>query len=537
MEHQFELILILLAIAAGITALSQKIKIPYPIALVLGGAAIGLLPIPALDPLKAFFVEDEVFRFAIISIFLPALLGEATLKLPFGHLRENARPILSLAFIGTLISYVAVGFMAIYFLDLPTEAAFVFAALMAATDPVSVLSIFKSLGVNHRLATIMEGESLVNDGIAVVLFKISHLSLAAYVAAGIGGVGSGTVEFLKVAIGGLVIGAILAYVFAKISMFFDDYPLEIIFSLILLYGSFFIAEKFHVSGVIAVVTAGLIFGNYGSKIAMSPTTKLNTKTFWEVLALLSNSLVFLLVGLEIARIDMTDKWGLIGLAIVIVLIGRSLAVYSSLLLIRNLPANWKHVFNWGGLKGSLSIALALSLPVTFEGRDDVLVLAFGVVLFSLIVQGLSIKPFVRWLKVSQQSKESSDYANLIAELQRSQAARDAIRKMMEQATISKVIYDQMDAQYETAIQETRGKLEALYADNPQLRAEQWRTASSSALYAQYDAIKELQQKHIIDEATASKHYTQIIEKLAEKEEAQEKTHHAGHTPGTTGASQ
>lgn len=199
--------------------------------------------------------------------------------------------------------------------------------------------------------------------------------------------------FVKVISLGLIIGGALGFVFSQLTKYFDDYPLEIIFSIILFYSSFLLAEMAGASGVIAVVVAALIFGNYGAKIGMSPTTKLNINNFWDVAALLANSLVFLMVGLEITRIDLTDKWGLAIMAIVIVLIARSAAVYISLAFIKKFPATWKHTINWGGLKGSLSIALVLSLPRDFPGRADILIFAFSVVLFSLLFRGLPLSRF------------------------------------------------------------------------------------------------------------------------------------------------
>ncbi|MNX68685.1 Na(+)/H(+) antiporter NhaH [compost metagenome] len=221
-----------------------------------------------------------------------------------------------------------------------------------------------------------------------------------------GGIGSGVLLFLKFSLGGIAIGAVMGFIFSQIIRFYDDYPLEIGFSMLLFFGSYFIAEHFHVSGVIAVVVSGLIFGSYGAKIGMSDTTEMNINSFWDVITLIANSLIFLMIGLEIKNIDFAHRWQMILLAIIIVLVGRTLALYASVSMLRNFPRSWKSVLNWGGLKGSLSIALALSLPQSFEGREDVLVLTFSVVLFSLLVQGLTIKPLVLRLGLSGQSQKS-----------------------------------------------------------------------------------------------------------------------------------
>lgn len=393
-------ILILLAISMAVIAIAKKLNQPYSIALVVVGLLLGFLHVPVLVEAEAFITQSHVFQAIIISLFLPILLGDATLKLPFAHLREQHKPVLALAFGGTLLSFLIIGLAVYWGLGLPLIVSFTFAALMSATDPISVISIFKSLGVPKNIVTIIEGESLFNDGIAVVLFQISSVYLLSYMEMGWAGVCSGILLFLKFSVGGILIGAVMGYLFSQLIRLYDDYPLEIGFSMLLFFGSYFIAEHFHVSGVIAVAVSGLIFGNYGSRIGMSETTKVNINSFWDAITLVANSLIFLMIGLEIRNINFTDKWLLIIASILIVLAGRTLALYASLSFLKNFPASWKVVLNWGGLKGSLSIALALSLPATFEGREDILVLTFSIVLFSLLVQGLSIKPLVKKMKLT-----------------------------------------------------------------------------------------------------------------------------------------
>ncbi len=513
MHEHFILILILLAIAISTTAIAKKINVPYPIALVIVGTLIGLAPFVGLDSLKEFIAEDEVFRFAIISIFLPTLLGEATLKFPVSHLIENKKPITALALVGTLLSFISIGFLSNYFLGLSISVAFTFAALMSATDPVSVISIFKSIGVDKKLSTVVEGESLFNDGIAVVLFNISSIYLLTYLDMGVIGFGYGILEFIKVAFGGLIIGGILGYLFSLLLKFYDDYPLEIIFSMLLFYGSFFIAEHFSVSGVIAVVTAGLVFGNYGSKIGMSPTTKLNINNFWDVLALLANSLVFLMVGLEITKIDFSIEWSMILLAIIIVLVSRSIAVYTSLSFVKNFPTSWKHILNWGGLKGSLSIALALSLPLDFNGRDEILILAFSVVLFSLVFQGLTIKPFIRALGASKTATEIIDYEDMLATIHRIKNAKIELESMKEQSLISRYVYKKIFKEYDEKETVSLNLLNALYKEYPELEDKQLHKAKSQILYSEYDAVEELNRKHIISDMVSDNQKENIINSI------------------------
>lgn len=382
--------LFLMALAG--TALAKKMKFPYPIALVILGTIVGTLSI--FNEFKLHFMDEDVFRKIVIEIFLPALIGEASLKLSFKKIKENFTSILSLAMIGTLISYLTTGFLITYLLRWPVQVALVFGALMSATDPVSVISIFKSFGVNKSLEIIMEGESLANDGVAIVLFKLSVFSYALIVSSGWAGIGIGILEFFKVSIGGILVGAASGFFASRIGSLFDDYPLENSFSIALFYGTYFLSESLHVSGVIAVVTAGLILGNYGRIIGMSEKTQQSIEVFWDTIAFIGNSLIFYLVGLEIQQMSIKEYWSSIAIAIVIVIFSRSLAVYLSTVG-SSLPNTWKHILNWGGLKGSLSIALAMSLPLNFPKREAVVVLTFSVVLFSLLVQGLTIGRLIK----------------------------------------------------------------------------------------------------------------------------------------------
>ncbi|MGB8002578.1 MAG: sodium:proton antiporter [Anaerobacillus sp.] len=518
MHHIFELGLILTMIAAGITAVAKKLKQPYPIALVIVGAFIGLFNIPVLEPLKMFITEGDIFNFVILTIFLPALLGEAALKLPFSHLNQNRKPIIALAFGGTFLSFLVIGFSTHFLLGLSIPVSFVFAALMSATDPVSVLSIFKSMGVNQRLSTVIEGESLFNDGLAVVLFKISAFSLLAYIDMGWGGLTSGAFEFIKVVAGGLLVGGGLGYGISILTKYFDDYPLEIIFSILLFFGSYIVAESIHVSGVIAVVVAALTFGNFGSRVGMSPTTRLNINNFWDVAALLANSIVFLMIGLEITKINFSDQGGTIGFALLIVLIGRSIAVYGSTLPVKALPWSWRHVLNWGGLKGSLSIALALSLPGDFAGRDTVLILTFSIVLFSLVVQGLTIKPLISFFGLKAKHSGSIEYEDIVANLHRHEAGIAEIKKLKTQLFIPEPVFSELLTSYQNEIDKSHHELDQLLAENPDLKKSQLITLRKHSLYAQYDKINELEHEEIISGEIAGKYKEILNNGLANYEE-------------------
>jgi CPA1 family monovalent cation:H+ antiporter len=387
--------LVLLGIAVAIAYLADKIKQPYPTLLVVAGLLLGIFPINALNEFKTYVASDHVFQTAVILIFLSALIGDAALKLPFGEIKENKRPILLLALLGTFLTFILIAGLSYFLLGLDLQKALVFGALMAATDPVSVLTIFKSMGLNKKLSILVEGESLANDGVAVVLFKIALVTTVLSMS----GVLQGSLEFVKVVLGGIIIGVVTGYIASKITSSIDNYLVEIGLSIVLFYGAFELAEMFHFSGVISVVFAGLLLGTYGKNIGMSDLTHDKMDSFWETIAFIANALIFLMVGLEISNINFTEKWIEIGGSILIVLAARFIAVYVSLIFDKEIPPIWKPIIAWGGLKGSLSIALILSISPDFEGRDLILAMTFSNVVFSLLVQGTTISPLVKKLNV------------------------------------------------------------------------------------------------------------------------------------------
>ncbi|USK84502.1 cation:proton antiporter [Peribacillus asahii] len=506
-------LIILLTVSVVVASYAYHKKIPYSLPLVIIGLVLGMLNLPIIDESRDFITNSETFQIFVISIFLPALLGEATLKLPFHHLKENKAPILALAIGGTLITYVVIGFASHYLLEVSVIVAFTFAALMSPTDPISVLQIFKPLGVHKRMNAIMEGESLFNDGVGVVLFKISSIYLLVYMEMGVAGFGQGLLLFLKFAVGGLVIGLIIGYIGSISIKKIDNYPLEIAISIIVFFGSFLIGETVHVSGVIAVVVAGLLFGNYGGKIGMSPVTKLNIYNFYDVIAFIANSIIFLMVGLEISRIDVQGKWGMIIISIIIVLIGRSVAVYASLAWLKEIPSSWKHILNYGGLKGSLSIALALSLPRTFEGREEIIVLTFSVVIFSLLFQGLTIKSLINKLGIIEKQNHIWEYEEVIANLNRSKTSISTWSDMKEESLLTEKDYQDLVNLENEKLKKYNQALDQLYSLYPQIKEEQLRDAKRESLYNQYHELGKLVSKEVISQSILERKRKEILEEV------------------------
>jgi CPA1 family monovalent cation:H+ antiporter len=392
-----EFLIWLLIAASTIAVLTKYLRIPYTVALVLGGLLLSLLHLSFLSPLQPNQRPNWLTPDVILILFLPALVFEGSVKIDVRDLLRDAAPLLVLANIGVLLATLVTGYLVHWVIGLPILIALLFGAIISATDPISVLAIFKGLRMDKRLSIIIECESVLNDGTAVVLFQIL---LAAVVAGGLSPA-KGIAHFLWAVVGGAVLGSVLGYAASKITQTIDDPQVEITLTTIAAYGSYLLANHLYLSGVIATAAAGLMVGNFGAKKGMSTRTRTALESFWEYIAFVMNSLVFLLIGLEVHINALANAWRPILFAIAAVMIGRSLSVYFLVpvnnLFAEKIPFRWQHVIVWGGLRGALALALALSLDNTFPYRDRILDLTFGVVVFSILAQGLTMKPLLRVL--------------------------------------------------------------------------------------------------------------------------------------------
>ncbi len=395
--------LIWLLIAASIIAvLTKYLRIPYTVALVLGGLLLSVVHVPFLSPLQPNQRPNWLTPDVILILFLPALVFEGSVKIDLADLLREYVPLLVLANVGVLLATLVTGYLVYWTIGLPILIALLFGAMISATDPISVLAIFKDLRMNKRLPVIIEGESLLNDGTAVVVFQI----LLAGVAVGGLNAGKGIAQFVWAVAGGALLGFAFGYAASKITHKIDDPEIEVTLTTIVAYGSYLIAHHLHLSGVIATASAGLIVGNFGAKTGMSVRTRTVLQSFWEYVAFVMNSLVFLLIGLEVHIDALAHTWRPVLFAIAAVLIGRSLSVYllvpASNLFAEKIPVRWQHVVVWGGLRGALALALALSLDNAFPYRDRILDLTFGVVIFSILAQGLTMKLLVKGLGLADE---------------------------------------------------------------------------------------------------------------------------------------
>lgn len=376
---------ILLLIAAIVAMVARRLRVPYSIGLVAAGVALAILP---------FSSGIELTRKLIFTTLLPPLIFEAAFQLRWSKLRRDLPVILVLATVGVAISAVATALGMHYLANWTWTAAAVFGVLIAATDPVSVIAAFKDAKVHGRIRLLVEAESLFNDGTAAVAFTIAL--------AFVSGQNIGTLGLVKtfsiMIVGSLVCGALAAGLALLLSGATEDHLVEITFSTVAAFSSFLVAEHFHLSGVLATLTAGLIMGNVGH-LAISATGRKAVVEFWEYVAFVANSLIFLLIGMRVAHQNYRSVLGPALIAIVLVVLGRALAIYPlSLLFMRSTRritfAN-QHVLFWGGLRGALALALALGLPPDMPLRQEVVSVAFAVVAFSIVVQGMTIVPLFR----------------------------------------------------------------------------------------------------------------------------------------------
>jgi len=397
-----EFLIWLLFAAAIIAMLAKRLRIPYTVSLVVGGLLLGVIriPIPMLSPLQAGHRPDWLTPDMILILFLPALVFEGSVKLDVRDLIRDSVPLLLLANAGVLLAALVTGYLVHWLIGLPLLIALLFGSIISATDPISVLAIFKDLRVDKRLSLIMEGESLLNDGTAVVLFGILFGAVVAEKLS----VPKSVEQYVLAVVGGAILGSTLGYLASRMTETADDPQVEITLTTILAYGSYLFAYHLHLSGVIATASAGLMLGNVGSKEGISPRARIAIQSFWEHISFVMNSLVFLLIGLEIHVRELLQNWTSVLLAIGAVLLARILSVYLLVPLsnrfAEKIPFRWQHVAVWGGLRGALALALALSLNSAFPYREQILNLTFGVVIFSILVQGLTIKPLVKLLRLA-----------------------------------------------------------------------------------------------------------------------------------------
>jgi monovalent cation:H+ antiporter, CPA1 family len=405
----FEVLAVLITLTALIGFVNERyIGLPPTIGVLLGGLLVSLALV-GLDQLgftgEAWadqLLAEVNFDDLLMKGLLSFLLFAGALHINLNELMEHKWTILLLATLGVVLSTLLIGGVMYVVLQglglgIPLPYAMLFGALISPTDPIAVLGILKRVGAPRSLETLISGESLFNDGVGVVVFTmIAGLALGGPHADT--SLGAGAALFGREAVGGVAYGLVIGYAAYQLLRRVDNYTVEILITLAVVTGGYALAGHLHTSGPIAVVVAGILIGNQGRHFAMSATTREHLDTFWLVVDETLNAILFVLIGLEVLVLDFADGFLAAALlAIPIVLAARGLSVGLPIgvlrLRARFIPYTIR-MMTWGGLRGGIAVALALSLPAS-EARDLVVVMTYAVVIFSILVQGLTVGPLAR----------------------------------------------------------------------------------------------------------------------------------------------
>jgi CPA1 family monovalent cation:H+ antiporter len=382
---------LLLLVACLVAIVTKRVGFPYAIGLVVAGIGLSL---------AGYRSSIDLTPELIFTVLLPPLVFEAALHLGWTQFRREAPLVLNLAFVGTLLSAGVVAAGMHWLAGWGWQASLLFGSLIAATDPVSVIAMMKEQNVGSRLRFLMESESLVNDGAAAVLFGL----VAASIGGESGGVGTVALALLTTVGGGVLCGIVVAAATLAIAGRSDDHLVEITLTMLAAYGSFLLAERLGVSGVLATLAAGMLVGNRGRRHALTEAGQGAMIRFWDFAAFLANSIIFLLIGSREAAQPIAAYWMPAAIATVLTLAGRAAAIYPITQLFARTPLATdrltQHILFWGGLRGALGLALALAAPAALPERDELIGVAFAVVAFSIFVQGLTVPRLLRRAKAS-----------------------------------------------------------------------------------------------------------------------------------------
>lgn len=493
-------IVLLLLIAALATMLGKRFdKLPLTILLVFIGIAIATFggDVPGLALLAHFHLTPEL----VLFVFIPTLIFESAFNLDARQVSRNIWPILTLAIPGLLISTGIIGVIFATFTEFDLMVALLLGAILSATDPVAVIAIFKQLGVPERLTILVEGESLFNDATSLVLATIL---IGLLTAGGFSGsvLLSGTGEFLFVFAGGVAVGWVLAILAGHtLGAIESDPAIEITLTTILAYFSFIIAEHvFHVSGIMAVVAAGLTIGSWG-KSKISPSTSEFMEHFWEYLAFVANALIFIMVGLQIDLMVLWQSIDLIAIVVAAMLLSRAIVIFGVVPLVGRVPGSeaigmpFQMVMYWGGLRGAIALAIVLALP-PFDYKDTLVSLVMGAVLFTLVVQGLSIERLVKLLGLDALSVSDS-LAKLEGDRNARQEGLSRLNSLVSGGLFSERIAENIREKCERNIRELNEEIDAL--NQTMTRPEMARVLAMRCLAREKARVYELFSRGLINE--------------------------------------
>ena len=499
--------ILLLLVATIVALLSRRLRLPYVTGLVLAGLGVAeFLP-------RKIGLDSSL----IINLFLPILLFEAAINTDISRLRSTLKPILLLAGPGVVVAcgVTAVGLK--YGLALAWIPALLVGVILAITDTVSVIAVFKEVSVPSRLITIVEGESLFNDGIALVLFSLILKVNATGTLTPIEGVK----ELVVVMVGGVLVGVVLGYLGTGLYVRSESDSLSgILLTVAIALGTFQLGQFLQVSGVVAVVIAGLLVGNLELSRRVSASSRITVLSFWEYAGFGVNTFIFLLIGLEINLATLGKTLPAVLLAVVVYQVGRMLAVYPLLAIAsrfdRAIPLKWQHVLFLGNIKGSLSMALALSLPSTLPGREGLIALVFGTVLLSLVGQGVALPWLVGRLQLRHVSEAQQWLESLQSQLMTAKAAQDELDSLLKAGMLPKSVYEEMRSGYQVKVAAAERSLRDFYNRRVEPTAapsDRFDTIKRQLFLAEKNALNEALRKRVLSEDVVKARLRTIDEQL------------------------
>jgi CPA1 family monovalent cation:H+ antiporter len=479
--------ILLFAVASAVALAARRLRMPYTVALVLAGLGLGglnLIPAPELT-------KDLLF-----AVFLPGLIFEAAFHINSREFRANLSSILLLAVPGVIASTALVAFVLTPVFALlglamgfDWKVGLVFGALISATDPVAVVALFRTMCAPRRLTLLLDAESLLNDGTAIVFFTLS-LSLLSGTATTASAL---TLQFLSIVGVGALVGAAFGVAVALLTRRIDDPMVEITLTTIAAYGSFVTAETLQASGVIATVAAGMLCGNFGVRGGgMSASTRVASETFWEYVVFALNSIVFLLVGFEVQVSSLLADWLPILTAYLVVTAGRAVMIAAGHALLgftrERFPRRWTVVLTWGGLRGALPMVLVLSLPPAFPHRNLLVSMTFGVALLSILVQGLTMSGLLKWLGITTAGADRTEYELRHGRLQAAAAALRELECLAVEHAANPEALQVLRAQYEARLNEAEQQLRRLTLTSQDLQQDALRRTQRRLLDAERDQV-------------------------------------------------
>jgi len=458
-----QFIILILIIISSVAILASYIRLPYTVALLIVGLVIGYLRIlPTME-----LGSDLIF-----NVLMPVIVFEGAIRMSGGQFMKRLKTILFIAFGGTTFEFILFAIITWLVLGINWQIALLLGIAVCSTDPASILAFFRTLGIERRFSILMEGESILDDGVAIVAFQV----VTGLIIGGTFSIFGLIFEFIRFTIGGAILGLICGYIFSILIRKIDNHVIELIATTVLVYGTTLVAHYLGQSGVIAVLTAGLVLVSYGFRDAVSRTSRETLISFWEYAAFIVTSIIFLFIGLHISNLEISKIIipGLIAFAFTVI------ARFGMIHSLTPLTALWhdpitlkqRHIQVWGGLRGVVALALMLSLTPDFPMRSQLLGITFIVVFCSLVFQGLTIVPLVNFLGLSKIPEHKEEYNQIVGQIISSQEALKELERSWKSGHIMRRNYVLLRKDYGKKISGLEKKLDILQSEHSDLKGEE-----------------------------------------------------------------